>query len=229
MHKLNYAVTFPHWQSPQLSLRCNLQWRSFAKVAVLFDMQEEALLGAQCEVLSLAGISAEQLWPVARASGGDSRLAELQTQCMVLSEAQRQGWRNVLLFDAGFQLTQDERVFTQANRIFTSLNRLDWHALLLGGHYQHFSPLLALPGIARVHHADRAAAYAVNASYYPVLLNAYHRAIEHAASLNEIWPLLMGKHCWLAVNPGLVSWRDNNLAPVPTCRPAGRERSFRFA
>lgn len=229
MHKLNSVATFPLWQSPQLSLRCTLQWCSFAKVVVLFDVQEEALLGAQCAMLSQAGVSAEQLWPVARASGEDGRLAELQTQCMVLSEAQRQGWRNILLFNAGFQLVQDERLFAQVNRIFASLNRLDWNALLLGGHYQHFSPLLALPGVARVHHADSAAAYAVNGSYYPVLLNAYHRAIEHAASLSDIWPLLMGKHFWLAVNPGLVSWRDNNPTPFPTYRPAGRERSYRFA
>ena len=172
-----------------------IDWRQFDKVAVLFQAQEVASLPAQLNTLINSGFSAEQLWPLARIGGNNPAIAELQTHCVVLQEAQRQEWRNVLLLNAETCFTQHGETATGLNDLLNHLNEQEWQVLLLTGqnHPLRVSESSVEPSRLR----DGGCVYAVKACYYAVMLNAYHRAMEHAVSREEIWTRLITKKGWL--------------------------------
>lgn len=181
-----------------------VQWAVFNKVAIIYAPEREAELEAQCRGLIDFGFSASQLLPVALHQDEDGALAELKTHCAVFEQAEREGWRNVVVLDATVQFVKKENSVRQVNALLTSLPYIDWQALMLGGKYGELRLMKSLPGVARVRAAESGCAYAVNANFYPTLLAAYREAIAAAQTRDEAWQSLFEQSCWLGFYPSFA-------------------------
>lgn len=202
-------------------LNTQVNWSAFEKIAVLYDPLEEAELPACCENLKSLGIKEEQLWTVANAQGSSPEDSELQTHYQVIAKAQQQGWKNVLLLDAKLRFVRKENVVTNINKLLNGLDQINWQMLLLGGRYDNFTPTQSLQGVARIYSAGCACAYAVNANYYTVLLDAYEQTIALKASLDRCWKVLMRYDAiWLGFSPSfafLQHWTDPQSGKAIDC------------
>lgn len=176
-----------------------VNWAVFEKIAVLFDDKDSSELEKRCEALLAFGIRAEQLWLVMKQD------VELETHCRVLEEAQKQGWRNVLLLDADIQFVKKENTVLYVNKLLNGLENLDWQGLTLGARYENFVPTQSMPGVARIFNAGCGCAYAVNSTYYADLLSAYRQGIERDAGLDRSWAAVMNRgDIWLGFSPGFA-------------------------
>lgn len=199
----NLLAHYRRLSTAPLSTRVN--WSVFEKIAVLYDPQQEATLPTRCEALLALGVEAGQIWPVAKVQTGTPEAAELATHMQVLSHAQQQGWKNVVLLDAGLRFVRKENAIQNVNKLLDGLDQLDWQVLLLGGRYENFTPTRSLKGVARIFNAGCACACAVNADYYPVLLDAYRQAMEQSVSIDRCWAVLMSKNAlWLGFSPSFA-------------------------
>lgn len=185
-------------------LNQQVHWSVFDKVAVIYPVQQEMELEAQCQGLLDFGFSASQLLPVALHQDEDPALAELKTHCAVLEQAQREGWRNVVLLDAAVHFVKKENSVQQVNALLTKLEHIDWQALMLGGKYGELRLMKSLPGVVRVQASENGCAYAVNASFYPTLLAAYRDAIAETQTRDEAWQPLFEQSCWLGFYPSFA-------------------------
>lgn len=186
-------------------LNTQVNWGAFEKVAVLYDPQNASALPARCDALVAFGLSSEQLWPVAKSLEGEGEQRELTSHCQVLEHAQRQGWKNVLLLDADIQFVKKENTVNHINKLLGGLGQIDWQVLLLGARYENFTPTQSLTGVARIFQAGCACAYAVNASYYATLLDAYRQAMAYPTNLDRAWNALMNKgDMWLGFSPSFA-------------------------
>lgn len=188
----------------QAPLNTRVAWQAFDRIAVLYDPAEEDHLPAQCEALMRFGVDAQQLVPQAKVQHANPDIGELETHCAVLEQAQRKGWKNVLLLDTHIHFVKKEITVNRVNALLNALDQVDWQVLILGGRYGQLAHTRSLKGVARIRNAGCGCAYAVNGSYVPVLLDAYRQAIAHAASVDLTWPLLMEQHCWLGFSPGFA-------------------------
>lgn len=179
-------------------------WAAFAKVAVIYDLQNEHLLMSQCETLLSLGMTAEQLVPVAKYQHPQADIAELETHCAVLEQAQNQGWHNVLLLDATVNFVKKESSVEQINALLGRLSQIDWQVLMLGAKYKEVTLMKSLKGMVRVCQAECGCAYAVNDNYYAVLLAAYRQAMTDGQSRDAAWQPLFSKHCWLGSYPSFA-------------------------
>jgi hypothetical protein len=119
-----------------------------------------------------------------------------------------------VLLDAELQFVRKENAVNNINKLLNGLNQVDWQMLLLGGRYENFTPTQSLQGVARIYNAGCACAYAVNAGYYGVLLDAYRQAIEQDVSLDRCWTALMSKNAmWLGFSPSFAFLQHH---PHPT-------------
>ncbi|SQA96874.1 Uncharacterised protein [Cedecea neteri] len=185
-------------------LNQQVQWSVFDKVAVIYPAQREAELEAQCQGLIDFGFTAGQLLPVVLHQDEDPALAELKTHSAVLEQAQREGWRNVVLLDSAVHFVKKENSVRQVNALLTKLEHIDWQALMLGGKYGALRLMKSLPGVGRVQASEHGCAYAVNASFYPTLLAAYREAIAAAQTRDEAWLPLFAQSCWLGFYPSFA-------------------------
>lgn len=196
-------------------LSVQVNWSVFEKIAVIYDPQHEAALPERCEALLALGVQAGQIWPVAIALADSAQAAELRTHSLVVEQAKAQGWKNVLLLDSALSFVKKENVVNNINKLLNGLDQVGWQMLLLGGRYENFTPTQALQGVARIHNAGCACAYAVNASYYDVLLDAYRQASEQDVSLDRCWTALMRQSValWLGFSPSFAFLQHS---PHPT-------------
>ncbi len=186
-------------------LNTRVNWSVFEKVAVLYDPAQEEMLTAQRDALLALGVEPGQLWPVAKAQAASAAAAERATHTQVITQAKREGWKNVVLLDAGLRFVRKENAVQNVNKLLNGLHQLEWQMLLLGGRYENFTPTRAMQGVARIFNAGCACAYAVNASYYDVLLDALRQAEEHDASLDRCWTALMRTNAlWLGFSPSFA-------------------------
>jgi glycosyltransferase involved in cell wall biosynthesis len=186
-------------------LNVQVNWQVFGKVALLYDPADEAGLADRRQALLDFGIAADQLWPVAKVSGESAARAELETHARVLEQAIGAGWKNVLLLDADVRFVKKENTVNDINKLLGGLDRLEWQMLLLGGRYENFTLTRSLKGVARIFNAGCGCAYAVNAGYYDLLLDAYRQAIECQVSLDRCWAALMNRgHLWLGFSPSFA-------------------------
>lgn len=191
-----------------------VNWTAFEKIVVLYDPQQEAGLPTYCESLLALGVRAGQIVPVAKVPAESAIAAERLTHYQVLEHAKQQEWQNVVLLDAELQFVRKENAVNNINKLLNGLNQVDWQMLLLGGRYENFTPTQSLQGVARIYNAGCACAYAVNAGYYGVLLDAYRQAIEQDVSLDRCWTALMSKNAmWLGFSPSFAFLQHH---PHPT-------------
>jgi Glycosyltransferases involved in cell wall biogenesis len=184
-----------------------VNWAVFEKVAVLFDDEQSGELQAQCEALVAFGIRAEQIWLVMK------QPLELETHSLVLEEAQKQGWRNVLLLDADIQFVKKENTLLYVNKLLNGLEYIDWHGLALGARYENFTPTQSMPGVARIFNAGCGCAYAVNSTYYAELIDAYRQGLAQGADLDRSWAAVMKRgDSWLGFSPGFA-YLQHHLNP----------------
>lgn len=183
----------------QAPVNTQVNWAVFEKIAVLFNDKDSSALEKRCEALLAFGIRAEQLWLVMKQD------VELETHCHVLEEAQKQGWRNVLLLDADIQFVKKENTVLYVNKLLNGLENLDWQGLTLGARYENFVPTQSMPGVARIFNAGCGCAYAVNSTYYADLLSAYRQGIAQDAGLDRSWAAVMNRgDIWLGFSPGFA-------------------------
>ena len=174
-------------------------WAVFEKIAVLFDDKDSSELEKRCEALLEMGIRAEQLWLVMKQD------VELETHCLVLEEAQKRGWRNVLLLDADIQFVKKENTILYVNKLLNGLENIGWQGLTLGARYENFTPMQSMPGVARIFNAGCGCAYAVNSGYYAELLSAYRQGLALNAGLDRSWAAVMNRgDVWLGFSPGFA-------------------------
>lgn len=187
-------------------LSVQVNWSVFEKIAVIYDPRLEDSLPERCEALLALGVEAGQIWPVATVQADSLEAAELRTHSLVVGQAKAQGWKNVLLLDSALCFVKKENVVNNINKLLNGLDQVGWQMLLLGGRYESFTPTQALQGVAQIHHAGCACAYAVNANYYDVLLDAYRQAIEHDVNLDRSWAALMQQNValWLGFSPSFA-------------------------
>lgn len=186
-------------------MNTQVNWSVFEKVAVIYDPQHEAGLPECSEALLALGVQAGQLWPVAKVQAESAEAAELRTHSQIVTQAKRQGWKNVLLLDAELRFVRKENVVHNVNKLLNGLDQVNWQMLLLGGRYENFTPTQAMQGVARIFNAGCGCAYAVNACYYDVLLDAYRQATEQNVSLDRCWTALMRKEAlWLGFSPSFA-------------------------
>lgn len=102
--------------------------------------------------------------------------AELRTHSLVVGKPKRRAGRTCCCWILRCALSKKENVVNNTNKLLNGLDQVGWQMLLLGGRYESFTPTQALQGVAQIHHAGCACAYAVNANYYDVLLDAYRQA-----------------------------------------------------
>jgi len=195
----NLLAHYRRLSTAPMSVQVN--WSVFEKIAVIYELQHEATLAARCEALLALGVEAGQIWPVASAS-----VDSVSTHHQVVTQAKAQGWKNVLLLDSALCFVKKENVVNNINKLLNGLDQVGWQMLLLGGRYEKFTPTQALQGVARIHDAGCACAYAVNANYYDVLLDGYRQAIEQAVSLDCCWTALMHQRAamWLGFSPSFA-------------------------
>ncbi|EKI0254555.1 glycosyltransferase family 2 protein [Enterobacter asburiae] len=199
----NLLAHYRRLSTAPLATRVN--WSAFEKIAVLYDPQQEDQLPACREALLALGAEAGQLWPVAKAQAETAEAAERATHTRVISHAKQQGWKNVVLLDAELRFVRKENAIHNVNKLLNGLDQVDWQMLLLGGRYENFTPTQSLPGVARIFNAGCACAYAVNASYYDALLDAYRQATEQQVSLDRCWAALMSRNAlWLGFSPSFA-------------------------
>lgn len=185
-------------------LSTSVNWSVFDKVAVIYDPAREELLMEQCRGLTAFGLPAEKLMLVALHSHEDADVAELQTHCTVLEQAQAQALNNVLLLDASVRFVKKEAAVNHVNALLNQLENIDWHVLLLGAKHLRIQPMSSLKGVARVHEAQCASAYAVNGAYIPQLLEHYRQALQEKRSCAQAWLPLAPEHCWLGFYPSFA-------------------------
>lgn len=184
-------------------MNTQVNWSVFEKVAVIYSPEQEATLAERCEALLALGVQAGQLWPVAKADASEA--SELQTHSQIVEQAKQQGWKNVLLLDAGLRFVRKENVVNNINKLLNGLDQVDWQMLLLGGRYEDFTPTRSLPGVARIFNAGCACAYAVNSGYYDALLDAYRQAAELDVGIDRCWTALMKlQGMWLGFSPSFA-------------------------
>lgn len=182
-----------------------VDWSAFEKVVMVYAPGQEVALTEFREMLLALGVSAGQLYPFAKTQEGTAEMTELTTHYQVLEQAKQQCWQNVVLLDAGLKFVRKENVVNHINKLLSGLNQVDWQMLLLGGRYEEFVPTQSLPGVARIYNAGCGCAYAVNTSYYDVLMDAYRQAIELEASLDRCWTALMSRNAmWLGFSPSFA-------------------------
>ena len=200
----NLLAHYRRLSSAPLSVQVN--WSVFEKIAVIYDPQHEAALPERREALLALGVQAGQIWPVATVQADSLEAAELCTHSLVVGQAKAQGWKNVLLLDSALCFVKKENVVNNINKLLNGLDQIGWQMLLLGGRYESFTPTKALKGVARIYNAGCACAYAVNANYYDVLLDAYRRASEQDVSLDRCWTKLMcqSESLWLGFSPSFA-------------------------
>jgi len=166
--------------------RALVNWPSLGKAVLLVNGRDETELPARYGLLTRHGLNDGQLWALEKARGENAAIAELQTHCVVLDEAQRQGWRYLLLLDLPVADMHESTLAT----LFAELASLAQASDSLQ------SPLHCLPRMARLPHAG--CVCFINACHYAVLRNALRRALEHGATLDNIWALLREKYGWPA-------------------------------
>lgn len=186
-------------------LNTQVNWSAFGNIVVMYDPQDDATLASCREALAALGVPARQIWPLAKAQAGTAEAAELTTHRQAVALAKQQGWKNVLLLDAGVRFVRKENAVHIVNKLLNGLDQVNWQMLLLGGRYENFTPTRSLPGVARIYNAGCACACAVNASYYDVLLEAYGQAAEQNVSLDRCWTALMRQNAlWLGFSPSFA-------------------------
>lgn len=180
-------------------LNTRVAWEAFDKIALI--AASEAMLEESARGLMAFGVSASQLMPVCK----DAARTDMETHLSILEQAQREGWRNVLLLDAGVQFVKKENTVIQVNKLLSGIGQLDWQVLLLGGRYERFSPAQSMKGVARIFNAGCGCAYAVNADYFTTLADAYRQGMEQGVSLDRVWSVLMSfGHMWLGFSPSFA-------------------------
>jgi hypothetical protein len=185
-------------------LNTPVQWSVFEKVAVIYDPLKEDLLLEQCQALVAFGIPAEKLMPVALHQHAETDVAELETHCAILEQAQQQGLNNILLLDAAVSFVRKENSVHQVNALLSQLPHFDWSVVMLGGKYQTIRQMNTLRGVARIHSAQCGTAYAVKSDYYLKLILAYRQALTMGQNRDDAWHSLMREHCWLGFNPSFA-------------------------
>lgn len=162
-----------------------VNWPPLDKVAVLVNGHNETDLSAYHEALRRLGLGESLVWPVAKVTGDDAPVSELQTFCVVLEEAQRQRWRNILLLELPGAFMQGKITFAELTPLFADLR-----PLLEASDARPLLARLPLSGWLCL----------INARHYGLLKNALHRALEHSVSLDIIWMLLEKKYGWRAAS-----------------------------
>ncbi|WP_301795631.1 hypothetical protein [Burkholderia oklahomensis] len=87
------------------------------------------------------------------------------------------------------------------------MDDIRWEVVLLGADVRDGVPLKTLPGVQKVNFASEAVAYAVNQSYYDVLIGYLEQAStipEGAARFDRAWLPLMLRDRWLALYPSFA-------------------------
>ncbi|WP_227740593.1 glycosyltransferase family 2 protein [Hafnia alvei] len=187
-------------------------WECFEKVAVLFDPASEADLSDRCQALVAFGIPSERLVCLPKQIELTREISELTTHCHVLEQAQQQGWRNVLILDADIQFVKKENTVTNVNGLLKALPNIEWNVVLLGAKHFEMHLMESLPSVGRVYDALCGCAYAVNSSYFNILLTHYRECLTSlqagaepkAARMDMRWKELMQQHCWLAFHPSFA-------------------------
>lgn len=187
-------------------------WECFEKIVVLFDSALEEVLIAQCQALVAFGIPAERLVCLPKRAGSSREIAELETHCALLEQAQQECWGNVLILDSAIQFVKKENTVANVNGLLQALPNIEWNVLLLGAKHFDMQMMESLPSVGRVRDALCGCAYAVNGTYYPRLLAHYRECLAalqqgtepKAGRMDMRWKELMQQHCWLAFHPSFA-------------------------
>jgi glycosyltransferase involved in cell wall biosynthesis len=185
-------------------LNTRVDWSKLDKIAVIYDPAQREMLDIQCAALSAVGIPDERLIPIARHTGSNREISELDTHCEVLQMALDQGWKSVTLFDSTIKFVKKESAVTLVNKLLSQLPKLDWHVLLFGAAYDLLAPVTTLKGVARIRKAESACAYSVNGPYVQTLLESYQQAKQEQAGITKAWHELMPQHCWIGFYPSIA-------------------------
>ncbi|AJX35702.1 glycosyltransferase family 2 protein [Burkholderia oklahomensis] len=179
------------------------RWECFERV-VINTSGGEARLAAFRALLAELGVASEQIVEY-RATGVHARDAAAHLD--IARAARDAGWRNYLLLDDRLAFVRQEKAIANVNRLLCAMDDIRWEVVLLGADVRDGVPLKTLPGVQKVNFASEAVAYAVNQSYYDVLIGYLAQAStipEGAARFDRAWLPLMLRDRWLALYPSFA-------------------------
>ena len=188
-----------------------LDWSLFGKI-IYINLQSRKDRKTRMEnQLNRLGIPQEKIYRLEAIHHDLGHIGCAKSHAKALEIAITNNWGNIIILEDDFDFNNTKDTTERLSHFLSILSKIQWNGAIFAGNYLEATPLKSTSKILRIYKSEYCSAYAVNATYQPILHQNFTDAyifLEKGGAKKQFscdihWWKVLGAHTWIAAYPSL--------------------------